>query len=122
TCSPTNAAQQIPTDDLPAMLWRMHTKGHEEAGHRLKNSVIDCSGRGAVGKVDMQHLFNTNPAQTEAFVGRVKVPVDMSQKTGTGAWVALNQKTSFGWTNGDYPAATKVRICLSYSDSSTSTR
>ena len=29
-----------------------------------------------------------------------QVPVDMSQKTGTGAWVALNQKTSFGWTNG----------------------
>ena len=25
-------------------------QGHEEAGHRLKNSVIDCSGRGAVGK------------------------------------------------------------------------
>ena len=31
---------------------RIHTKDHEEAGHRLRKSIIDCWGRGAIGKAE----------------------------------------------------------------------
>eukprot|EP00438_Fugacium_kawagutii_P002575 Skav219263 [mRNA] locus=scaffold1380:56615:64336:- [translate_table: standard] len=97
---------------------RIHTKDHEEAGHRLRPSLIDCWGRGAVGKVEMMHLFNTNRAQTAAYVGRVLVPGSVAAH-GTSSWQRLSTLTGYGWTKADYPAATETRLCLTYSDHAT---
>ncbi|CAK9063338.1 Retinoschisin (Fragment) [Durusdinium trenchii] len=116
-CSPTVTAQQIPMDDLPAMLWRIHSKDHEEAGHRLRKSVIDCWGRGAIGKVDMMHLFNTNRAQTASYMGRVLVPIpDGMSAWGNNAWQQLSLH-AFGWRKFDFPSATEIRMCVTYTDS-----
>ncbi|CAJ1356277.1 unnamed protein product, partial [Effrenium voratum] len=119
-CSPADAAQQIPIDDLPGLLWRIHTKHHEEAGHRLRNAMVDCWGRGAVGKVDMQHLFNTNPAQTEGFVGRATFPANLHVTSHAGTWTYVSG-LKYGWAKNDYyPEATRVRACITFSDSATS--
>eukprot|EP00435_Cladocopium_sp_Y103_P000050 s4143_g1.t1 len=112
-------AQQIPMDDLPGMLWRIHTKDHEQAGHRLSPSLIDCWGRGAIGKVEMMHLFNTNRAQTAAYMGRVRVPGSIAAQ-GNSQWQRLSANIGFGWRKSDYPDATETRICLTYSDHATS--
>lgn len=119
TCSSGATAQQIPMEDLPGMLWRIHTKDHEQAGHRLSPSLIDCWGRGAIGKVEMMHLFNTNRAQTAAYVGRVRVPGSIAAQ-GNNQWHRLSANTGFGWSKSDYPDATETRMCLTYSDHATS--
>lgn len=119
TCSSGATAQQIPMEDLPGMLWRIHTKDHEQAGHRLSPSLIDCWGRGAIGKVEMMHLFNTNRAQTAAYVGRVRVP-GLIVAQGNNQWHRLSANTGFGWRKSDYPDATETRMCLTYSDHATS--
>eukprot|EP00438_Fugacium_kawagutii_P002584 Skav219272 [mRNA] locus=scaffold1380:128644:137057:- [translate_table: standard] len=117
-CLASATAQQIPMADLPSML-RIHTKDHEEAGHRLRPSLIDCWGRGAIGKVDMMHLFNTNRAQTAAYVGRVVVPGSATAH-GTSSWQRLSTE-GYGFAKADYPAATETRLCVTYSDSGTDT-
>jgi len=119
TCRPSTTAQQIPMNDLPGMLWRIHTKDHEQSGHRLRVSLIDCWGRGAIGKVDMMHLFDTNKAQTAAYVGRVLVPASVTT-TGNNHWQRLSPTTGFGWAKVDYSDATEMRVCVTYSDSATS--
>lgn len=116
TCRPSTTAQQIPMDDLPGMLWRIHTKDHEQSGHRLRVSLIDCWGRGAIGKVEMMHLFNTNKAQTAAYVGRVLVPASVTT-TGNNHWQRLSPTVGFHWRKSDYSDATELRVCVTYSDS-----
>ena len=101
------------------MLRRIHTKDHEQAGHRLSPSLIDCWGRGAIGKVEMMHLFNTNRAQTAAYVGRVRVP-GLIVAQGNNQWHRLSANTGCGWRKSDYPDATETRMCLTYSDHATS--
>lgn len=95
---------------------RIHTKDHEQSGHRLRVSLIDCWGRGAIGKVEMMHLFNTNKAQTAAYVGRVLVPASVTT-TGNNHWQRLSPTVGFHWRKSDYSDATELRVCVTYSDS-----
>lgn len=98
---------------------RIHTKDHEQSGHRLRVSLIDCWGRGAIGKVDMMHLFDTNKAQTASYVGRVLVPASVTT-TGNNQWQRLSPTTGYGWPKPDYSDATEMRVCVTYSDSASS--
>ena len=64
------------------------------------------------------HLFNTNRAQTAAYIGRALVPGSV-HAAGNGLWHRLSATTGFGWASNDRPGATEVRLCLTYSDSAT---
>ncbi|CAE7479165.1 unnamed protein product, partial [Symbiodinium natans] len=117
TCAAAQEAQQVPVEDMGGMLWRLHSVSHEKAGHRLQNSLVDCTGRGAVGKVDMEHLFNTNPGRITAFLGRMTYPVSYAGPL-DGSWRLI----STDGMGGAYPPrTTKMRACAAFTDNGVGT-
>ena len=51
-------------------------------------------------------------------LGRFDIPVEYKGSPSKTSWVRVNARTGIGFTFGDYPGATKIRGCMTFTDSS----
>ena len=63
-------------------------------------------------------LATTTTSKVPVYMGRFDVPVSYEGKPSKTSWVRVNAKRGIGFTFGDYPGATKIRGCMSFTDSS----
>jgi len=63
-------------------------------------------------------LASSTTSKAPVYMGRFDVPVSYEGKPSKTAWVKVNAKTGIGFTFSDYPGATKIRGCMSFTDSS----
>ncbi|CAJ1380020.1 unnamed protein product, partial [Effrenium voratum] len=77
-------------------------------------------GSGIAYQVQSAELeFATDdPSQARAFRGRMDVPATYSGTATANSWSTFNSRTSFGLATWDYPDASKARVCVAFTDSS----
>jgi len=106
---------------------------HHECGKWVDASTVSCGYSWSnTCQVDLKHtqgvnlivydydieLATTTTSKVPVYMGRFDVPVSYEGKPSKTSWVRVNAKRGIGFTFGDYPGATKIRGCMSFTDSS----
>merc|ERR1712032_153298 len=60
----------------------------------------------------------TKWVSTPTLLGRFDIPVEYKGSASKTTWTKVNARTGIGFTFGDYPGATKIRGCMTFTDSS----
>merc|ERR1712084_50618 len=107
---------------------------HHECGTWVDASKIKCGYSWSnTCQVDVRHSQGVNlviydydievasstTSKVPVYLGRFDVAAQYSGKPWALGWYKINSKTGIGFTVNDYPGANRVRLCATFTDSST---
>ena len=97
----------LPISIRTCLTARIHT--------RMVSQAVQTSAR-----VDADiEVASSSTIKVPVYMGRFDMPVSYKGRPSSTAWTKVNAKTGLGFTFTDYPGATKIRGCMTFTDSST---